>query len=177
MFSRTLGRISLAQVSRPLVALPRLAIASTLPRSFTTSTINFNQTTQTQAASAPVTSQITQDLTPLKLEGDLYAVVRVHSNPFLVTVGDKMVLPFNLKTAQVGDVLNFHDVTTIGSRNYTLTDSPIDPAVYTIKGVVLEKTKLPMRVREITKRRQRKVRHAISKPERTIVRVTEISLK
>lgn len=125
----------------------------------------------TMAEKAPYTG----DLSPLKLEGDLYAVVKVHNNPFLVTKGDKMILPFNLR-AEVGDVLNFHEVTTIGSRNYTLVDEPIDPGLFTIKAVVLEKTKLPMRVTEKTKRRQRKVKHAISKPHRTILRVTELRL-
>jgi ribosomal protein L21 len=116
------------------------------------------------------------DLTPLKLESDLYAVIKVHNNPFLVTKGDKVILPYNLKHAQVGDVLEFYDVTTIGSRNHTFTDTAIDPSLFSIKAIVLEKTKLPMRVTKVTKRRQRKVRHAISKPERTILRVTELKL-
>jgi hypothetical protein len=136
------------------------------------------QSTRFQQQSTEETSNAKQtpDLTPLKLEGGLYAVVNVHNNPFLVTKGDKMVLPYNLKHAEVGDVLNFHNVSTIGSRNYTFVDEPIDPKLFTIKAVVLEKTKLPMRVTEITKRRQRKVQHAISKPHRTILRVTELKL-
>jgi hypothetical protein len=136
------------------------------------------QSTRFQQQSTEENSNSTQtpDLTRLKLEGDLYAVVNVHNNPFLVTKGDKMVLPYNLKHAEVGDVLNFYNVSTIGSRNYTFVDDPIDPKLFTIKATVLEKTKLPMRVTEITKRRQRKVQHAISKPHRTILRVTELKL-
>ncbi|CUS20729.1 LAQU0S01e13344g1_1 [Lachancea quebecensis] len=116
------------------------------------------------------------DVTPLKLSNELYAVIRIHNRPYLVTKGDKVTLPFKLKQAEVGDILNMNDVTTIGSRNYKVADSPLDPSLYTIKATVLEKTKRPMRVREVTKRRNRKVRHAVSKPDLTVLRISELSL-
>lgn len=144
--------------------------------SFSTSFPRLNQATIAKPSILDKVSIKQADLTPLKLEGDIYAVIKVHNNPFLVTEGDKVILPYNLKHAQVGDVLDFHHVTTLGSRNYTFTDEVIDPSLYTIKAVVLEKTKLPMRVTKVTKRRNRKVRHAISKPERTILRITELKL-
>lgn len=116
------------------------------------------------------------DLTPLKLSNELYAIFRIHNRPYLVTEGDKVILPFKLKQAEVGDILNLNDVTTLGSRNYKLVDDPIDPSLFTIKATVMEKTKRPMRIREVTKRRNRKVRHAINKADLTVLRISEIKL-
>ncbi|SCU90370.1 LANO_0D08504g1_1 [Lachancea nothofagi CBS 11611] len=116
------------------------------------------------------------DTTPLKLSNELYAIFRIHNRPYLVTKGDKVILPFKMKQAEVGDVLNLQDVTTIGTRNFKIVDSPIDSSLYSIKATVLEKTKRRMRVREVTKRRNRKVRHAVSKPDLTVLRISELAL-
>lgn len=116
------------------------------------------------------------DLTPLKLSNELYAVFRIHNRPYLVTKGDKVILPFKLKQADVGDVLRLTDVTTIGSRNYKVVDYPLDESLYTIKATILEKTKRPMRIREVTKRRNRKVRHAKNKGDLTVLRISELKL-
>lgn len=170
---RNLTRLPVRQTSRSVV-LPSLA------RPFSIRSIAFNQqqtsTKPTQKPEDPQKKFKIPDLTPLKLAHELYATVRVHNNPFLVTVGDVMTLPYHLKTANVGDVLNFTDVTTIGSRNFTYHHEPINPNVVSVKAVVIEKTKLPMRIREVTKRRQRKIRHAISKPHKTLLRVTDIKI-
>ncbi|SCU77672.1 LAFA_0A02828g1_1 [Lachancea sp. 'fantastica'] len=116
------------------------------------------------------------DTTPLRLSNELYAIFRIHNRPYLVTKGDKVVLPFKMKQAEVGDVLNLNDVTTIGSRNFKIVDNPLDPSLYQLEATVLEKTKRPMRIREVTKRRNRKVRHAVSKPDLTVLRVSELSV-
>lgn len=116
------------------------------------------------------------DTTPLKLSSELYAIFRVHNRPYLVTLGDKVILPFKLKQADVGDVLNLNDVTTIGSRNYQLIDDPINPSLFTLKATILEKTKRVFRVREVTKRRNRKVRHAINKADLTVLRISELKI-
>ncbi|ODV94961.1 hypothetical protein PACTADRAFT_50799 [Pachysolen tannophilus NRRL Y-2460] len=116
------------------------------------------------------------DLSPLKFEQDLYVTLRIHNRPYLVTLGDKVVLPFKLKHAEIGDVLKFNDVTSIGSRNYTVTGDPIDPSLFSIKAVVIEKTKNPMYTKEITKRRQRHVRHVNVKHDITILRISELSI-
>ncbi|AGO13238.1 AaceriAFR091Wp [[Ashbya] aceris (nom. inval.)] len=116
------------------------------------------------------------DLGPLRLANDLYAVFRIHNRPYLVTKGDQVILPFKLKQADVGDVLHLNDVTTIGSRNYKLVDHPIDPSLYSLQATVIEKTKRPLRVREVTKRRNRRVRHALNKADLTILRISELRL-
>lgn len=179
LFGRTLSRVSARQFVSPVFSAQRAAVpVMTATRAFSIQPVRYQQALQNEKSKDKdsAVSADTADLTPLKLEGDLYAVVNVHNNPFLITKGDKMVLPYNLKTAEVGDVLNFHDVTTIGSRNYTFVGEPIDTQLFSIKATVLEKTRLPMRVTEVTKRRQRKVKHQISKPQRTILRVTELKL-
>ncbi|CAI4043633.1 hypothetical protein SKDZ_10G1180 [Saccharomyces kudriavzevii ZP591] len=116
------------------------------------------------------------DTTPLKLSNELYAVFRIHNRPYLVTKGDRVILPFKLKQAEVGDVLNMTDVTTLGSRNYKLVDSPIEAGLYTLKATVVGKTKRAFQSREVTKRRNRRVRHANSKGDLTILRISELSV-
>lgn len=116
------------------------------------------------------------DVSPLKLSNELYAIFRIHNRPYLVTEGDKVILPFKLKQADVGDTLNLTDVITLGSRNYKLIDYPIDHSIYTLKATVLEKTKRAFEVREVTKRRNRKVRHATSKGDLTVIRISELKI-
>lgn len=117
-----------------------------------------------------------KDLAPLKLSNELYAIFKIHERPYLVTKGDKVILPFKLKEANVGDILNLTDVTTIGSRNYKLVDNPIDKSIYSLKAVVLEKTKRAYQVREVTKRRNRRVRHAVNKADQTVIRISELKV-
>ncbi|VEU19559.1 DEKNAAC100111 [Brettanomyces naardenensis] len=117
------------------------------------------------------------DLTPLKFEQKIYATIDIHNRPYLITEGDEIVLPFRMKHADVGDVLQFTDITTVGSRNFTYhLKKGIDLAVASIKGVVVEKTKSPMYVKEITKRRNRHVRHVQVKHDLTKIRITELKL-
>lgn len=116
------------------------------------------------------------DITPLKLATDLYAVFRIHNRPYLVTEGDKVILPFKMNQAEVGDILKLSDVTTLGSRNFTLKGDPIDPKLYNLKATVIEKTKRKFEIREVTKRRNRRVRHAKSKGDLTILRINMLEV-
>ncbi|KAH3900672.1 mitochondrial 54S ribosomal protein bL21m SCDLUD_003670 [Saccharomycodes ludwigii] len=117
------------------------------------------------------------NLKSLKLSNELYAIFKIHNRPYLVTEGDKVILPFKMKNVEIGDILQLNDVVTIGSRNYKLVDYPIASNLYSLKAVVLEKTKRPMRIREVTKQRNRKVRHAMNKADLTILRITELKIK
>lgn len=119
----------------------------------------------------------TMDVTPLKLSNELYAEFRIHGRPYVVTEGDKVILPYKVNNAEVGDILNLTDVRAIGSRNYKLVDEPVDPSLYTLKATVLEKTKRKFEIREVTKRRNRKVRHAKSKGDLTMIRISELTVK
>lgn len=116
------------------------------------------------------------DTTPLKLSNELYAIFKIHNRPYLVTEGDRVILPFKLKQAEVGDILNMTDVTTLGSRNYKLVGHPINTSLYTLKATVVGKTKRAFQTREVTKRRNRRVRHAKSKGDLTILRISELSM-
>ena len=117
------------------------------------------------------------DLTPLKYEQSLYATINIHNRPFLVTEGDIIILPFRMKHADIGDTLQFTDITTIGSRNYTYHVKEGLPAnAVSIKGTILEKTKNPMYVKEITKKRNRRTRHVQVKHDLTKIRITELKL-
>ena len=140
----------------------------------TNTTLANTATTTATTTTTPLKTKL--DTTPLKLSNELYAIFRIHNRPYVVTEGDKVILPFKMKQADVGDVLNLTDVTTIGSRNYRLVDDPIDQSLYSLKATVLEKTKRKYRVREVTKRRNRKVRHAVSKGDLTIIRISELKV-
>ena len=129
------------------------------------------------STSAPTPSLQTVDTTPLKLSNELYAEFRVHGRPYVVTEGDRVILPYKVKNAEVGDTLNLTDVRAIGSRNYKLVAEPIAPELYTLKATVIEKTKRKFEVREVTKRRSRRVRHAKSKGDLTMIRISELSVK
>lgn len=133
-------------------------------------------TSLVQKSRSVTTEAVKHDLAPLKLSNELYAIFKIHERPYLVTKGDEVILPFRLNRAEVGDTLNLTDVTTIGSRNYKLVDSQIDPSIFTIKAVVLEKTKRAYQVREVTKRRNRRVRHAVNKADQTVLRISELKL-
>lgn len=126
--------------------------------------------------SSTTTNEKPADLTPLKLANELYASIRIHNRPYVVTKGDRVILPFKIKLAEVGDVLRLTDVSSIGSRNYKLVGDPIDPALFTIKATILEKTKRAFHIREVTKRRNRRTRHAKSKGDLTILRISELKM-
>lgn len=118
-----------------------------------------------------------EDLLPLKFGGALYATVHIHDRKFLVTEGDEIVLPVRMKDVKVGDVLNLHHVSTIGTREHTLTGNPgIDPSIFKIRGVVTEKTRTTAQTHERTQRRVRHVRHVVSQNCVTVIRVSELKL-
>lgn len=116
------------------------------------------------------------DLTILKMFPDLYAQIRIHGKTYLVTEGDVVTLDYNMKGVELGDVLNFTDVITIGCRDYTYSNDPIDPRLFSIKGCVIEKTKAPMIVKYVKKPRHRRGRHHISKPDKVLLRISELKL-
>lgn len=119
------------------------------------------------------------DLAYLREAGsDIYATVHIYERKFLVTLGDKLLIPTEFKNLSVGDEISLNEVSVIGSRDYTLSGAPrIDPSVFDIKGVVVEKTRTKRHVAEKTKRRRRHVRHIVSKNCVTAIRISELTLK
>lgn len=88
----------------------------------------------------------TPDLKLLKFDSqgqkDLYAICKINNIPYLVTKGDKLVLPYKIKNHDVGDVLSLNYVTTIGSRNFTYNRA---------EGIPQDAFKLTATLTEITK--------------------------
>lgn len=172
-----------------MVAAPRAAMFP-LVRAFHSAMPLFNQTAAAAAAAAAAAVPLTAaplaaaptalpDLTPLKLSppDSLYALLRVHTRPFLVTKGDLVALPYNVKQASVGDKLTFDDVTTIGNSQFTYHQAGgIDPQLYEITGVVVDKTKKQLTQRIVKQKRQRGYRRAINKSPYTVVRISELRL-
>lgn len=116
-------------------------------------------------------------LRPLAEAKALYARLHVHNWNMLVTQGDLVKLPVNMKDVKVGDTISFNEVSEIGSRNHTLTGSPrIDPNAFTLKGVVMEKTRVKRAIRHVTRRRRRHVKNVVSNNSLTVIRVSELGL-
>lgn len=116
------------------------------------------------------------DLTPLKEARELYARIHIHNWNMLVTEGDIVKIPANMKDVKIGDTLIFDQVSEIGSRNHTLSGERIDPSQFSIKGVVLEKTRVKRSVLERTRRRRRHVRHVVANNSLTVIRVSEVKV-
>jgi large subunit ribosomal protein L21 len=111
------------------------------------------------AAPAAATTTATAAATaPLKLDSiglqSLYSVVSIYNKKYLVTKGDKIVLPFRLRGAEVGDRLVFNRVLTLGSPQYTLHAAEgIAPELYDIQARVVEITREPYY--EVVRKKQR----------------------
>lgn len=63
----------------------------------------------------------------------------------------------------------------LGSRDYTLKGTPfIDEELFECRAVVVEETAEPLRVKEKTKRRQRRIKKVKSKHRYTVLRISEL---
>lgn len=133
-------------------------------------------TTAASAAAAAAKKPV-DSLLPLKFEQNLYAAIKVHNRSYLVTKGDLVNLPFCMHAAEIGDTINFSKIDTLGSRNYTYhVADGIDADRVTVMGVVVEKTKKPMTIKEVTKKRNRHIKHSLSKHDLTVVRISELKI-
>lgn len=122
-----------------------------------------------------------KDVQPLKEAPEIYARIHVHNWSMQVTPGDIVKLPVRMRDVEVGNTLNFSEVSEIGSRNFTLSGGEkgkgrIDPSVFSIKGVCLEKSRVKRTVADKTRRRRRHVRHVVSNNCLTVIRVSEVKL-
>lgn len=77
-----------------------------------------------------------------------------------------------------GDVLRLTRASALGSRDYTLKGAPwVDERVFECRARVLGTEAEPMRLKEKTKRRNRKVKTVRSKHKFTILRLSELRVK
>ncbi|EWC46007.1 hypothetical protein DRE_04800 [Drechslerella stenobrocha 248] len=118
-----------------------------------------------------------------------YTTIHIHSYPYLVTLGDSITLPALLypprdpvtnplnKPLQPGDSIRLTHASTLGSRDYTIKGAPfIDPRLFNCRAIVVEVTAEPMRFKEKTKRRQRRVKTVKSKHRYTVLRICELAV-
>ncbi|KAK5174492.1 uncharacterized protein LTR77_001572 [Saxophila tyrrhenica] len=148
------------------------------------------------AQSSPLAlSDSVRDLLPLlKAQAPHYITVHIHGKPYLLTQGDTLRLPYLQHGVEPGDVLRLNRAINIGSRDYTLKaaaappnpkliynmnqgkHSYLDERIYVCRAVVMGVESEPLRIKEKTKRRQRKVKTVKSKHRFTVLRVKEVSV-
>jgi len=161
---------------------------------------------QDSAESKPlVLSKSLQQLLPLlKAQAPHYITAHIHSFPYLLTEGDTLRLPFQMKGVNPGDVLRFNRATILGSRDYTLKagssssqhSSPphvrgeaytnqrrsgepsyIDERLFECRMRVMGLDSGPMVIKEKKKRRNRRTRRVASKHKYTVLKVMEVRVK
>ncbi|PBP21604.1 YmL49 [Diplocarpon rosae] len=107
-----------------------------------------------------------------------YISAHIHGKPYLVTVGDLVRLPFHMPGVVPGDILRLNRATSLGSRDYTLKGTPyLDERIFECRARVMGTEAEPMRIKEKTKRRNRKIKTVKSKLKFTILRISELKLK
>jgi large subunit ribosomal protein L21 len=78
---------------------------------------------------------------------------------------------------QPGDILRLNRASVIGSRDYTLKGTPyIGEELFECKATILGTESEPMRIKEKTKRRNRKVKTVKSKHRYTVLRISELNV-
>jgi large subunit ribosomal protein L21 len=76
-----------------------------------------------------------------------------------------------------GDILRLNRASSLGSRDYTLKGSPyLDERLFECRARVIGTEAEPMRVKEKTKRRNRRVNTVRSKHKFTILRIAEVKI-
>ena len=140
----------------------------------------------------PISDTVKELLPVLRAERPHYMTALLHARPYLVTEGDIIRLPFFMHGVSPGDILRLNRASTIGSRNYTLKagavdhhlwngktktkQSYLDERLFVCRAVVLGTESEPMRFKEKTKRRQRRVKTVRSKHRYTILKVKEVTI-
>jgi large subunit ribosomal protein L21 len=122
--------------------------------------------------------------------GGHYITLHIHGRPYLVTPGDEVRLPFLMPGVRPGDVLRLNRASVLGSRDLTLLPSGpgsrnpasgevayVDERLYECRAVVAGVDSEPMRTKEKTKRRNRKVKTVKSKHRYTVLRISELRIK
>lgn len=125
----------------------------------------------------------------LRAQPEHYITVHIHARPYLVTPGDIVRLPFLMPGVHPGDVLRLNRASTLGSRDLTLRPAQpklrtpgtnevayVDERLFECRAVVVGVESEPMREKEKTKRRNRKVKTIKSKHRFTVLRISELRI-
>lgn len=126
----------------------------------------------------------------LRAQPGHYITVHVHGRPYLVTPGDLVRLPFLMPGVRPGDVLRLNRASVLGSRDLTLRPAHperrdpgthelacVDERLFECRATVVGVESEPMREKEKTKRRNRKVKTIKSKHRFTVLRISELRIK
>jgi len=124
-------------------------------------------------------SESIKELLPLlAVQPSHYISAHIHGKPYLVTPGDMVRLPFHMPGVVPGDILRLNRASAIGSRDFTLKGTPyVDERIFECRARVMGTEAEPMRIKEKTKRRNRKVKTVRSKHKYTILRIAELRVK
>jgi large subunit ribosomal protein L21 len=113
----------------------------------------------------------------LAVQPEHYVSIHIHGKPYLVRKGDSVRLPFQMPGVVPGDVLRLNRASSLGSRDYTLKGTPyLDERIFQCRAVVMGTEAEPMRIKEKTKRRNRKVKTVRSKHKFTILKIAELKI-
>lgn len=83
--------------------------------------IRHNTNGASTASAALKLDETTRELLPLlQSQGPHYITAHIHGNPYLLTQGDTVRLPFHMHGVEPGDVLRLDRAVNLGSREYTL---------------------------------------------------------
>jgi large subunit ribosomal protein L21 len=118
-----------SDIPPPNTAQPLQAKQNLLEKSFpkkVDTPVSSAATTADNAHPLPVPGPV--DMSPevremlplLRAQGSHYITAHIHAKSYLLTQGDTVRLPFNMKGVEPGDVLRLNRATAFGSRDYTL---------------------------------------------------------
>jgi large subunit ribosomal protein L21 len=131
-----------------------------------------------EPAPKPLSDSIKQLLPLLRTQPSHYITAHIHARPYLITQGDLVRLPFKMPHVGPGDVLRLNRASVVGSRDYTLKGTPyLDERIFECRATVLGTEGEPVRVKEKTKQRNRKVKTVRSKHKFTVLRISELRIK
>jgi large subunit ribosomal protein L21 len=130
-----------------------------------------------QPSHTPLDDSIRTLLPLLKAQGPHYITSLIHARPYLLTTGDTLRLPFQMPGVSPGDVLRLNRASNIGSRDFTLKGTPyVDERFFECRARVMGVEAEPMRIKEKTKRRQRRVKTVRSKHRFTVLKISELRI-
>ncbi|KAF7594506.1 hypothetical protein BBP40_009139 [Aspergillus hancockii] len=171
--------------SEPLSATPRAQTTAPSQQQPITPSNTISEIPITKLPVAPtftsplkVTKSLLEKLPHLTTQKPHYITALIHDQPFLLTEGDHLRLPFLMPKVKAGDVIRFNRASVLGSRDFTLKGAPyIDERLFECRMRVMGVDAEPLRVKEKTKRRQRHVRQVRSKHRYTLLRVMDVKVK
>lgn len=67
-----------------------------------------------------ISPEVREMLPLLRAQGPHYISAHIHAQPYLLTQGDTLRLPFYMKGVEPGDIIRLDRATHLGSRDYTL---------------------------------------------------------